>query len=76
MGVIVWPMIELAADDALPSAAHIAANDKKVEKVAMLTPDKDRANACQGGGWCRSTGDGKLFGMRRGYAKSLASIRR
>src|SRR5207237_10711029 len=34
MGVAVWPMIELEADDALASAAHIAAKDKKVDKVA------------------------------------------
>src|SRR4051812_5954376 len=41
MGVVVWPMIELEADDALASATHIAAKDKKVEKVAIWTPDKD-----------------------------------
>ena len=41
MGVVVWPMIELEADDALASAAHIAAKDRKVEKVAIWTPDKD-----------------------------------
>jgi len=43
MGVVVWPMIELEADDALASAAHIAAKDKRVEKVAIWTPDKDLA---------------------------------
>ena len=43
MGVVVWPMIELEADDALASAAHIAAKNKKVEKVAIWTPDKDLA---------------------------------
>src|SRR5690348_12427565 len=43
MGVVVWPMIELEADDALASAAHLAAKDKKVEKVAIWTPDKDLA---------------------------------
>src|SRR6266403_6068962 len=43
MGVAVWPMIELEADDALASAAHIAAKDKKVQKVAIWTPDKDLA---------------------------------
>jgi 5'-3' exonuclease len=43
MGVVVWPMVELEADDALASAAHIAAKDKKVEKVAIWTPDKDLA---------------------------------
>jgi 5'-3' exonuclease len=43
MGVIVWPMIELEADDALASAAHIAALNKSVEKVCIWTPDKDLA---------------------------------
>ena len=43
MGVVVWPMIELEADDALASAAHIAAKNKQVEKVAIWTPDKDLA---------------------------------
>jgi 5'-3' exonuclease len=43
MGVVVWPMIELEADDALASAAHIASKDKRVEKVAIWTPDKDLA---------------------------------
>jgi 5'-3' exonuclease len=43
MGVVVWPMIELEADDALASAAHIASQQKKVEKVAIWTPDKDLA---------------------------------
>src|SRR5205085_3418813 len=41
MGVVVWRMVEVEADDALASAAHIAAKDKKVEKVAIWTPDKD-----------------------------------
>ena len=48
MGVVVWPMIELEADDALASAAHIAARDKKVEKVAIWTPDKDLGQCVQG----------------------------
>ena len=43
MGGVVWPMVELEADDALASAAHIASKDKKVEKVAIWTPDKDLA---------------------------------
>lgn len=41
MGVIVWPMIEFEADDALAAAAHLATHDKKVEKVCIWTPDKD-----------------------------------
>jgi 5'-3' exonuclease len=48
MGVVVWPMIEPEADDALASAAHLAAKDKKVEKVAIWTPDKDLGQCVQG----------------------------
>ncbi len=48
MGVVVWPMVELEADDALASAAHIAAKDKKVKKVAIWTPDKDLAQCVRG----------------------------
>jgi 5'-3' exonuclease len=43
MGVVTWPMVELEADDALASAAHIAARDKRVQKVCIWTPDKDLA---------------------------------
>ena len=43
MGVVVWPMVELEADDALASAAHLAAADPKVLKVCIWTPDKDLA---------------------------------
>src|SRR5438046_1742455 len=43
MGVVVWPMIELEADDALASAAHLASEDEHVQKVAIWTPDKDLA---------------------------------
>jgi 5'-3' exonuclease len=43
MGVAVWPMVELEADDGLASAAHIAAADERVEKVCIWTPDKDLA---------------------------------
>ena len=48
MGVAVWPMIELEADDALASAAHLAAKDKRVEKVCIWTPDKDLAQCVVG----------------------------
>src|SRR3954468_6826111 len=41
MGVAVWPMIELAADDALASAAQIACCNEQVQKVCIWTPDKD-----------------------------------
>ena len=48
MGVVVWPMIELEADDALASASHLASKDKRVEKVAIWTPDKDLAQCVRG----------------------------
>lgn len=43
MGVAVWPMVELEADDGLASAAYLAAKSKRVEKVCIWTPDKDLA---------------------------------
>ncbi len=48
MGVIVWPMIELEADDALASAARIASEDEAVEQVCIWTPDKDLAQCVRG----------------------------
>ena len=48
MGVAVWPMIELEADDALASAAHLAAADTRVERVSIWTPDKDLAQCVTG----------------------------
>ena len=48
MGVVVWPMIELEADDALASAAHLAAQDGSVQKVCIWTPDKDLAQCVVG----------------------------
>ena len=48
MGVVVWAMIELEADDALASAARIASADKRVEKICIWTPDKDLAQCVRG----------------------------
>jgi 5'-3' exonuclease len=48
MGVVVWPMTELEADDALASAAHIASGNEAVEKVCIWTPDKDLAQCVRG----------------------------
>jgi len=48
MGVVVWAMIENEADDALATAARIAARDKRVEKVCIWTPDKDLAQCVAG----------------------------
>ena len=43
MGVTVWPMVELEADDALASGARLAAEDPRVEKVCIWANDKDLA---------------------------------
>ena len=48
MGVAVWPMVELEADDALASAARLAAADVRVDKVCIWTPDKDLAQSVRG----------------------------
>ena len=48
LGVATWAMVELEADDALASAAHIAALDERVEKVCIWTPDKDLAQCVVG----------------------------
>ena len=48
MGVVVWPMVELEADDALASAAALAAADPRVEKVSIWSPDKDLAQCVRG----------------------------
>jgi 5'-3' exonuclease len=48
MGVVTWPMVELEADDALASAAALAARDPRVERVCIWTPDKDLAQCVVG----------------------------
>jgi 5'-3' exonuclease len=48
MGVRVWPMVELEADDALASAADKASADRRVAKVCIWTPDKDLAQCVRG----------------------------
>ena len=48
MGVVVWPMIEFEADDALASAAERAATDERVTQVVICTPDKDLAQCVRG----------------------------
>ncbi len=48
MGVAVWPMVELEADDALASAARIAGEDARAEKICIWTPDKDLAQCVRG----------------------------
>jgi 5'-3' exonuclease len=48
MGVIVWPMVEFEADDALAAGAYLAAKSKRVDKVCIWTPDKDLAQCVSG----------------------------
>lgn len=48
MGITVWPMIDLEADDALASAAYITDKDKNVKKICIWTPDKDLAQCVKG----------------------------
>ena len=47
-GIVVWPMIEYEADDALASAAALAAGDPRVEQVVICTPDKDLGQSVTG----------------------------
>jgi 5'-3' exonuclease len=47
-GVVVWPMVEFEADDALAAGAVLAARDARVEQVIICTPDKDLAQCVQG----------------------------
>jgi 5'-3' exonuclease len=47
-GVVVWPMVEFEADDALAAAALAAAGDARVESVIICTPDKDLAQCVRG----------------------------
>jgi 5'-3' exonuclease len=48
LGVAVWPMVELEADDALAAAARVAAAAPEVEQVVIMTPDKDLAQSVVG----------------------------
>jgi 5'-3' exonuclease len=48
LGISVWPMIEFEADDALASAAAIAARDNRAERVIICTPDKDLGQCVRG----------------------------
>ena len=47
-GIVVWPMIEFEADDALAAAAESAARDPRVDRVIICTPDKDLAQCVRG----------------------------
>src|SRR4029077_13865613 len=47
-GIVVWPMVEFEADDALAAGEALAAQDARVEHVIICTPDKDLAQCVQG----------------------------
>jgi 5'-3' exonuclease len=47
-GIVVWPMVEFEADDALAAAAAAAAKDARVERIVICTPDKDLAQSVTG----------------------------
>ena len=72
MGVAVWPMVELEADDALAAAARIAADDDDVDQICIWTPDKDLATLRSGEGLfgraeeLRWAGPGEDFGAWAG----------
>ena len=48
LGMVVWPMVEYEADDALAAAAELASADPRVERVIICTPDKDLAQSVRG----------------------------
>jgi 5'-3' exonuclease len=48
LGVLVWPMVELEADDALASGAAVADDDPEVEQIIICTPDKDLGQCVRG----------------------------
>jgi len=48
LGVVIWPMVEVEADDALAAAAAVAAADRRVEQVLLCSPDKDLAQCVSG----------------------------
>ena len=68
MGVVVWPMVELEADDALASAARLAATDPRVERVCIWTPDKDL-------GQCVDDGRVVQVDRRAGAIRDAAAVR-
>jgi 5'-3' exonuclease len=72
MGVTVWPMVELEADDALASAAQIADEDPAVEKVCIWTPDKDLAQCVREDRVVQIDRRNKVIRTKAACARSLA----
>jgi 5'-3' exonuclease len=66
MGVVVWPMVEVEADDALASAAAVAADDPAVTQVVICTPTRTSASASATAGSCSWTGAARSSTTRPG----------
>ena len=72
MGVALWPMTELEADDALASAAQIASINEGVQQVCIWTPDKDLAQCVRGNRVVQLTAEVRRSAMQKEFAKSSA----
>ena len=66
MGVVVWPMVELEADDALASAAALAADEGESSAFTSARPTRTSGSACGASASCSSTGAHKWCWTRRG----------
>jgi len=78
LGVVVWPMVEFEADDALAAAAAVAAADVRVEQVVVCTPDKDLAQCVRDPGVAQlDRRKGQIYdeaGVRAKFGVEPASI--
>jgi 5'-3' exonuclease len=78
MGVTVWAMVELEADDALASAAYLADADERVQKICIWTPDKDLAQCVKDDRVVQIDGRRKIIrdeeGVRKKFGVSPALI--
>src|SRR4029453_12191630 len=72
LGIVVWPMVEYEADDALAAAAELASRDPRVARVIICTPDKDLAQSVRG---TRVVQMDRRGGGIRGEAGGVAKIR-
>jgi hypothetical protein len=75
-GITVWPMTEFEADDALASAAAIAARDTRVDRVVICTPDRIWRSASRARVSCRPTGGRGQRSTKQGSTRSSACRRR
>ncbi len=76
LGVVVWPMVEFEADDALAAGAAKAALDPRVERVVICTPDKDLGQSFAVPASCSWTGGDANFATRRESSRNLVCRRR